>query len=416
LAYGWEEQWNVEAQRFVYIDHVNQRTQLHDPREQWRRAQTDMVEEYLSAATQQLAADETVLSAKQQRAAAAEQELARLSERLAVVERRLQACMSVQHLPSTSQHVHTMSMPSLVPDHAIDTLRSELQRQRERVNRLKEEKGQLVVKVERDRDDVDRLANELNQARSSGNVVDELRAVQSALRDGEQERQSLLRSLLAVDGGVTAARTQLFAAMQEYERLRAQLLTVQSRMNTHQLAMDEHQLKLLWEKQQLLREFNALDRSQLDANECGKVDEQKTLLHRALCDDLNCTNGEQLQYRLQLNEQHEQLCCQLRQVSVRVTELKQTLRSLSASTLSSCSSSNVSLVSAVARSPAIDEHAMHQSSRYILVLNTYSSLPGVVIVRRSCHRRQLSVTSRWQATAACSTHRAAQRVLKYTSY
>lgn len=105
-------------------------------------------------------------------------------------------------------------------------------------------------------------------------------------------------------------------------------------MHPVQLAMDARALSLLAEKQQLLREFDALELSRLSVADCATVHKQKQLLIAALIDELQADSVAEMEARLTQQALHEQLCRQLRDVCARYQLLRQRLRSLSASTLS----------------------------------------------------------------------------------
>ncbi|KAG8235589.1 hypothetical protein J437_LFUL016188, partial [Ladona fulva] len=49
LPLGWEEVFDPQIGVY-YIDHVNQSTQLEDPRQEWRAIQEAMLREYLQTA------------------------------------------------------------------------------------------------------------------------------------------------------------------------------------------------------------------------------------------------------------------------------------------------------------------------------------------------------------------------------
>ncbi|KAL8190243.1 UNVERIFIED_CONTAM: Protein wwc3 [Gekko kuhli] len=60
------------------MDHINQLTQIEDPREQWRREQERMLKEYLIVAQEALNAKKEIYQIKQQRFELAQEEYQQL--------------------------------------------------------------------------------------------------------------------------------------------------------------------------------------------------------------------------------------------------------------------------------------------------------------------------------------------------
>lgn len=63
---GWEQV--IDYQRGVYyVNHVDKKVQMEDPRLEWRRLQEDMLRQYLFTAQEDLQAKKELVKVKQQR-------------------------------------------------------------------------------------------------------------------------------------------------------------------------------------------------------------------------------------------------------------------------------------------------------------------------------------------------------------
>ncbi|PKU38645.1 protein wwc3- hypothetical protein [Limosa lapponica baueri] len=77
LPLGWETVYDQQIGVY-YMDHINQLTQIEDPREQWRREQERMLKEYLVVAQEALNAKKEIYQIKQQRFELAQEEYQQL--------------------------------------------------------------------------------------------------------------------------------------------------------------------------------------------------------------------------------------------------------------------------------------------------------------------------------------------------
>ncbi|EMP35491.1 H(+)/Cl(-) exchange transporter 4 [Chelonia mydas] len=77
LPLGWETVYDQQI-GIYYMDHINQLTQIEDPREQWRREQERMLKEYLIVAQEALNAKKEIYQIKQQRFELAQEEYQQL--------------------------------------------------------------------------------------------------------------------------------------------------------------------------------------------------------------------------------------------------------------------------------------------------------------------------------------------------
>ncbi|XP_010286024.1 PREDICTED: protein WWC2-like [Phaethon lepturus] len=79
LPWGWEAAYDPQIGVY-YIDHINQTTQIEDPRKQWRQEQERMLKDYLMVAQDALSTQKELYQVKEQRLALALDEYARLND------------------------------------------------------------------------------------------------------------------------------------------------------------------------------------------------------------------------------------------------------------------------------------------------------------------------------------------------
>lgn len=73
LPIGWEEAHDPQIGRY-YINHIDQTTQLEDPRKEWKTVQEAMLRDYLIAAQDNLDKKKEIFDVKQQRLLIAQDE------------------------------------------------------------------------------------------------------------------------------------------------------------------------------------------------------------------------------------------------------------------------------------------------------------------------------------------------------
>lgn len=79
LPMGWEESYDPNIGPY-YINHLEQSTQLEDPRQEWKSVQEQMLSDYLSAAQDQLENKREMFDVKQQRLLWAQEEYNHLKQ------------------------------------------------------------------------------------------------------------------------------------------------------------------------------------------------------------------------------------------------------------------------------------------------------------------------------------------------
>ncbi|KAL1114916.1 hypothetical protein AAG570_007740, partial [Ranatra chinensis] len=385
LPLGWEEGYDPHIGVY-YIDHINQCTQLEDPRQEWRAIQEKMLRDYLHTAQDVLEAKKEIYDIKQQRLHLAQDEYNHLNNALSTLN------TSTTSLCSSTSSVSTKYDP--------DLLKSDVALAKNRVSRLKRELDQIRAEMSCTQRGVDTLASvEQKLGGPQGgcyNITEaqamfaELREIQRSLNSGEQERSELMRSLAKLKDDLTrlqlgesspdvstlslpntadklstASQTDLsgelmpmgtrLAAMArmrlEYDEARKRIQAIQQRLadleekvTPGQVESDKDRLLLFQEKEQLLRELRSITPHTRSHQEMSHIQNEISRIEQDLNNALE-TSNRAIADRLRLHEEKHVLLSGLRDTLRTMTSLESQLRTLSASTLSVSSSSSLGSLS-----------------------------------------------------------------------
>ncbi|KAK8377259.1 hypothetical protein O3P69_013723 [Scylla paramamosain] len=379
LPYGWEE--CIDGQIGIYyVDHINKQNQIEDPRLAWRQVQEAMLSEYLCSAQSDLSAKQDIMQVKAQRLALAQDEYHHLNTTLT-------------NLFSSRSSLSSGGSGASRWD--PDLLKTDVVMARNRVGRLKRELHQIKHEVANTEAGMQTLAQV--QEKLSGlttgysveeaqAIVSQLRNIEESLRAGEKEKAELIKSLTvlrhdiisaeathAIEANIekssekhsTASQTDfcgegmpLGARLAELTRLKLEydsakstlkglqhdLAELEERLSPEDLQSDRDRVVLIQEKEQLLREFRSVRSYTHDPLQACELDDKISQLECDLAKALEVSN-KAVAERLALQEQRQDLLCQLRDTVRVMVSLEGQLRSLSASTLSVSSSSSLGSLS-----------------------------------------------------------------------
>uniref|UniRef100_T1GEU1 WW domain-containing protein n=1 Tax=Megaselia scalaris TaxID=36166 RepID=T1GEU1_MEGSC len=187
LPIGWEEAHDPLIGRY-YINHIDQTTQLEDPRKEWKTVQEAMLRDYLLAAQDNLDKKKEIFDVKQQRLLIAQDEYNKIAN----------LATSRSSLYSSSSSISTRHDP--------DSIRAELVLAKERVRILKQELSNITNDISLTQRGVDKLYSVEQKINSHQNGCYDISEVQ-AIR---QEMLKVQKSLVSDDhlntaSGVAAA-------------------------------------------------------------------------------------------------------------------------------------------------------------------------------------------------------------------
>nr|CAD7440633.1 unnamed protein product [Timema bartmani] len=380
LPLGWEEAYDPQIGTY-YINHMNQCTQLEDPRLEWRAIQEAMLRDYLHTAQDVLEAKKEIYDVKQQRLCLAQEEYNHLHNALATLNTSL--C-------SSSSSVSTKYDP--------DLLKADVALAKNRVGRLKSELEQIRTEMHCTQRGVDTLASveQKLSAHEGGcyNITEaqaimvELRSIQKSLSSGEKEKAELMQSLAKLKDDLTrlqlcesspdistlslpqeklstASQTDLSGelmpigtrlaemarmrllydeARKKIQLIQQQLADLEEKVVPGQAESDQDRLLLFQEKEQLLRELRSITPRSRSQQEMGDIQLEIRRLEQDLNRALEVSNRA-ITDRLRLHEEKQLLLQQLRDALRSMTQLEGQLKTLSASTLSVSSSSSLGSLS-----------------------------------------------------------------------
>ncbi|XP_006163893.2 protein WWC3 [Tupaia chinensis] len=177
------------------MDHINQLTQIEDPREQWRREQERMLKEYLIVAQEALNAKKEIYQIKQQRFELAQEEYQQL-HKMCEDDSRSYASSFSGYSTNTKYDPHQ--------------IKAEIASRRDRLSRLKRELTQMKQELQYKEKGVETL-QEIDRKMSSAHtnykldeaqaIMSELRTIRKAICTGEKERRDLMQSLARLTDG-----------------------------------------------------------------------------------------------------------------------------------------------------------------------------------------------------------------------
>ncbi|XP_009707703.1 PREDICTED: protein WWC3-like, partial [Cariama cristata] len=186
LPLGWETVYDQQIGVY-YMDHINQLTQIEDPREQWRREQERMLKEYLIVAQEALNAKKEIYQIKQQRFELAQEEYQQLHK----------MCED-----DSRSYASSFSGFSTNTKYDPYQIKAEIASRRDRLSRLKRELAQMKQELQYKEKGVETL-QEIDRKMSSAHtnyrldeaqaIMSELRTIKKAICTGEKERQDLMQ-------------------------------------------------------------------------------------------------------------------------------------------------------------------------------------------------------------------------------
>ncbi|XP_050724203.1 protein kibra-like isoform X2 [Eriocheir sinensis] len=339
-----------------------------------------MLSEYLCSAQSDLSAKQDIMQVKAQRLALAQDEYHHLNTTLT-------------NLFSSRSSLSSGGSGTSRWD--PDLLKTDVVMARNRVGRLKRELHQIKHEVANTEAGMQTLAQvqEKLSGLTTGYSVEEAQAIvaqlkniEESLRAGEKEKAELIKSLTvlrhdiisaeatqAIEANIekstekhsTASQTDfcgegmpLGARLAELTRLKLEydsakstlkglqhdLAELEERLSPEDLQSDRDRVVLIQEKEQLLREFRSVRSYAQDPLQVCELEDKISQLECDLAKALEVSN-KTVAERLALQEQRQDLLCQLRDTVRVMVGLEGQLRSLSASTLSVSSSSSLGSLS-----------------------------------------------------------------------
>eukprot|EP00062_Callorhinchus_milii_P007421 gi/632949010/ref/XP_007889911.1/ PREDICTED: protein WWC3 [Callorhinchus milii] len=384
LPLGWEIVYDPQVGVY-YIDHINQITQIEDPRAQWRREQERMLKEYLVVAQEALNAKKEIYQVKQLRLELAQEEYQQLHD----------MCED-----DRVSYVSSYSSSSSNTKYDPDQIKAEIAGRREALSRLKRELAQMKQELQYKEKGVETL-QEIDRKMSNSQtnyklgeaqeIMNELRTIKKSITSGEQERQDLIQSLarltdefrnscyignslqdlrtnagLAVDClsqqySEASSQTDIIgefscggrSKLPDKVRLSWQYEEAKKRVSSIQLQLaqldnetwpgsaeaDRDRLQLIKEKQALLQELQLISQQKRSPEELTRLEAEQKRLE----DDIQLAQSiphQELTERMLLQEKKNCLLKQLEEATRLTTYLNSQLKSLTASSLTVSSGSS----------------------------------------------------------------------------
>nr|XP_038028960.1 protein WWC3 isoform X3 [Anas platyrhynchos] len=368
------------------MDHINQLTQIEDPREQWRREQERMLKEYLIVAQEALNAKKEIYQIKQQRFELAQEEYQQLHK----------MCED-----DSRSYASSFSGFSTNTKYDPYQIKAEIASRRDRLSRLKRELAQMKQELQYKEKGVETL-QEIDRKMSSAHtnyrldeaqaIMSELRTIKKAICTGEKERQELMQSLAKLTDGFRNSccitdslqdlqhnssslsdsclpqqhcdacsqtditgefgfddKTRLVDKVRlnwQYEEAKKRVSNIQQQLalldNESWPGMaeaDRDRLQLIKEKEALLQELQLISQQRRSPEDIARLEEEK----RRLEDEIQrarATSAHGATERILLQEKRNCLLMQLEEATRLTSYLHSQLKSLSASTLTMSSGSS----------------------------------------------------------------------------
>ncbi|NXS93333.1 WWC2 protein, partial [Jacana jacana] len=385
LPWGWEAAYDPQIGVY-YIDHVNQTTQIEDPRKQWRQEQERMLKDYLTIAQDALSTQKELYQVKEQRLALALDEYLRLND---------------AYKEKSSSRTSLFSGSSSSTKYDPDILKAEISTTRLRVKKLKRELSQMKQELLYKEQGFETL-QQIDQKMSGGHggyelfeakaILSELKSIRKAISSGEKEKQDLMKSLAKLkekfnleqtigtsepdlsSSSVTsqlcfsrqtldtgsqtdisgevgarsrsnlAEKVRLSLQYEEAKRSMANLKIELSKLDSEAwpgaLDVEKEKLMLINEKEELLKELQFITPRKRTQDELEQLEAERKRLEEELL-AVKSTPSQALAERLKLEERRKELVRKLEETTKFTTYLHSQLRSLSASTLSVSSGSSL---------------------------------------------------------------------------
>uniref|UniRef100_A0A663M5S1 WW and C2 domain containing 2 n=1 Tax=Athene cunicularia TaxID=194338 RepID=A0A663M5S1_ATHCN len=385
LPWGWEAAYDPQIGVY-YIDHINQTTQIEDPRKQWRQEQERMLKDYLMIAQDALSTQKELYQVKEQRLALALDEYVRLND---------------AYKEKSSSRTSLFSGSSSSTKYDPDILKAEISTTRLRVKKLKREVSQMKQELLYKEQGFETL-QQIDQKMSGGQsgyelceakaILTELKSIRKAISSGEREKQDLMKSLAKLrekfsldqtigtsepDLNSSSVNSQLCFSRQtldtgsqtdisgevggrsrsnlaekvrlslQYEEakrsmanLKIELSKIDSEAWPGALDVEKEKLMLINEKEELLKELQFITPRKRTQDELEQLEAERKRLEEELL-SVKSTPSQALAERLKLEERRKELVQKLEETTKLTTYLHSQLRSLSASTLSVSSGSSL---------------------------------------------------------------------------
>ncbi|NWV29294.1 WWC2 protein, partial [Origma solitaria] len=385
LPWGWEAAYDPQIGVY-YIDHINQTTQIEDPRKQWRQEQERMLKDYLTIAQDALSTQKELYQVKEQRLALALDEYVRLNG---------------AYKEKSSSRTSLFSGSSSSTKYDPDILKAEISTTRLRVKKLKRELSQMKQELLYKEQGFETL-QQIDQKMSGGQsgyelceakaILKELKSIRKAISSGEREKQDLMKSLAklrekfnidqttetsepalssssvnsqlcfprqTLDAGSQtdisgeigarsrsnlAEKVRLSLQYEEAKRSMANLKIELSKLDSEAwpgaLDVEKEKLMLINEKEELLKELQFITPRKRTPDELDQLEAERKRLEEELV-SVKSTPSQALAERLKLEERRKELEQKLEETTKLTTYLHSQLRSLSASTLSVSSGSSL---------------------------------------------------------------------------
>ncbi|KFV82194.1 Protein WWC2, partial [Struthio camelus australis] len=385
LPWGWEAAYDPQIGVY-YIDHINQTTQIEDPRKQWRQEQERMLKDYLTVAQDALSTQKELYQVKEQRLALALDEYVRLND---------------AYKEKSSSRTSLFSGSSSSTKYDPDILKAEISTTRLRVKKLKRELSQMKQELLYKEQGFETL-QQIDQKMSGGQsgyelceakaILSELKSIRKAISSGEREKQDLMKSLAKlrekfsldqtigrsepdlssssvssqlsfsrqtldtgsqtdISGEVgarsksnLAEKVRLSLQYEEAKRSMANLKIELSKLDSEAwpgaLDVEKEKLMLINEKEELLKELQFITPRKRTPDELEQLEAERKRLEEELL-SVKSTPSQALAERLKLEERRKELVQKLEETTKLTTYLHSQLRSLSASTLSVSSGSSL---------------------------------------------------------------------------
>ncbi|NWW21937.1 WWC2 protein, partial [Falcunculus frontatus] len=385
LPWGWEAAYDPQIGVY-YIDHINQTTQIEDPRKQWRQEQERMLKDYLTIAQDALSTQKELYQVKEQRLALALDEYVRLNG---------------AYKEKSSSRTSLFSGSSSSTKYDPDILKAEISTTRLRVKKLKRELSQMKQELLYKEQGFETL-QQIDQKMSGGQsgyelceakaILKELKSIRKAISSGEREKQDLMKSLAKLRGKFSidqttetsepdlssssvnsqlcfprqtldagsqtdisgeigtrsrsnlAEKVRLSLQYEEAKRSMANLKIELSKLDGEAwpgaLDVEKEKLMLINEKEELLKELQFITPCRRTQDELEQLEAERKRLEEELV-SVKSTPSQALAERLKLEERRKELVQKLEETTKLTTYLHSQLRSLSASTLSVSSGSSL---------------------------------------------------------------------------
>ncbi|NWX51493.1 WWC2 protein, partial [Steatornis caripensis] len=385
LPWGWEAAYDPQIGVY-YIDHINQTTQIEDPRKQWRQEQERMLKDYLMVAQDALSTQKELYQVKEQRLALALDEYVRLND---------------AYKEKSSSRTSLFSGSSSSTKYDPDILKAEISTTRLRVKKLKRELSQMKQELlykEQGFETLQQIDKKMSGGQSGYElceakaILSELKSIRKAISSGEREKQDLMKSLAklrekfnldqtigtsepdlssssvnsqlcfsrqTLDAGSQtdisgevgarsrsnlAEKVRLSLQYEEAKRSMANLKIELSKLDSEAwpgaLDVEKEKLMLINEKEELLKELHFITPRKRTQDELEQLEAERKRLEEELL-SVKSTPSQALAERLKLEERRKELVQKLEETTKLTTYLHSQLRSLSASTLSVSSGSSL---------------------------------------------------------------------------